>query len=262
MTMCNMNEIENISNFAITILSSILVGGIIMLFIESQHYYKQITHIHIDRMRPFYSKLTKYLTFLMYVDKIIVYRNKENEYILELQKNIEKLLKTGSSSITSGCDVSIMSSDEIELVCKRINNIWYYYENNNVKENVSIDIQTLDTLRTNIMDSLNEYSNQYADKEINIDLLPEISGAFYKNVWLPVQNTTSNYEHLYRQLNSLHNLAKFNIMFTSISLLITLFLYKSLGLLPIYIIVTLNVLLLIWVIFKGDGVRKKIQNYI
>lgn len=188
--MCNLNEIENISSFSITILSSLLVGGTIMLFLESQHSFKHINEVYFGRMRPFYSKLTKYLIFLMRVDGIIVYKDKENEYIQRLIKNINELSKIGSDSILSGDDVSFMSSSKIGHVCEIINDIWYCYENNNVRSNVESDSHALNIMGDGIVDSLIEYSSQYSHLEVNEFLLPKVSGEFYNKVWQPVQNVT------------------------------------------------------------------------
>ena len=186
------NQIE----IAVSILTSLLTGGFLLFFIENQHIEKDVVSRFYSTMKPFYNKLTNFLKYVNWSKSVIQYDNRNAAYISDLVLIMDELSRLAGKSIVSGSEILVMKAKAIDNLCEKINNIWYLYDKGwLVTEHISIDkgngYQYWETL---IKESLTAYNAKYGNSEVDIDLLPKVSGDFYVEVWQPVQNVTYQYE--------------------------------------------------------------------
>ena len=182
---------------AVSILTSLLTGGFILFFIENQNAEKDVVSRFNAIIKPFYNKLTKYLIYVNWSKSVIQYDNPKTAYISDLISIIDELSRIAGTSIISGSDIPVMKAKSIDNLCEKINHIWYLYDKGwIVRDHISIDKGNGYTYWENLIrESLTAYNVKYTNSFVDINLLPNVSGEFYVDVWQPVQNITYEYEY-------------------------------------------------------------------
>ena len=115
----------------VSILTSIITGGFILVFVEIGNRKNRENDRYEQIMRPFMHKLSAYFRFINWCSSRIKYPNKLNECEQEFKKLVKEIGVYGGRAVTSGGDYSIdyFSADELYKICtNKINNIWYYYD--------------------------------------------------------------------------------------------------------------------------------------
>lgn len=216
---------------AVSILTSLLTGGFLLFFIENQHIENDVVSRFYSLMKPFYKKLTNYLQYVSWSKNIIRYDDRKADYISDLIPIMDELSRLAGQSIMSGSDIPVMKAKAIDKLCKKINHIWYIYDKGwFVTEHISIDtgngFQSSEKL---IKESLMTYNAKYSNIEINIDLLPQVSGEFYVDVWQPVQNITYEYEYWQKKCRFSHYFLLGSIVLMILSLIVILLFSSIIG---------------------------------
>jgi hypothetical protein len=144
---------------------------------------------------------------------------------------MDELSRLAGTSIISGSDIPVMKAKAIDNLCGKINHIWYLYNKGwFVTEHISIDngngFQSSETL---IKESLMAYNAKYRNNEINIDLLPNVSGEFYVEVWQPVQYVTYQYEYWQKKRRFSHYFLLGSIVSMILSLIVILLFSNIIG---------------------------------
>lgn len=187
---------ENQVNFAVEILSALLAGGFILFFVENQHIERDV----IDRFRlvmdPYYHKLSCYLKFVYFIKERISFSSTDSKYVANLKFQLEEFSRKGVDVHLHSKDVSYKLHKELSKLNDSINNVWWLYNEANVKEFITDDIG-MGNIYTDseIHDALYSISPKYKGQPINKKLLSTVSGDFYVDIWQPVQHVTWNYEY-------------------------------------------------------------------
>ncbi len=178
----------------ITFLSSLLTGGILLLFIESQKTSSSVQDRFRLIMMPFYVRLKCYMRF--------VYFFRQGIYIDTFAQEIEvKKLKWDLdyiSDLYENADFPTIDCNPTHLdnLCNRIYNIWYYLtEKKHITYNyVRYDPAFAIGLEQKMRESIEEIDVKYKRRKLNISFLSELSGDFYANVCEPVRKFPHQYE--------------------------------------------------------------------
>lgn len=167
-------------NIAISILSALLTGGFILFFVENQHIERDVIERFRTIMNPYYHKLSAYLKFVYSISCRISCSNPKDDYIQELRSLTKELSSLGSKVYVSGRDVSYMNAKELEILNEKINQIWYYYDKGwMVTNKIKVDPhKSMIHSDSQIMDALGDVSPRYANRSIDMILLPAVSGDF------------------------------------------------------------------------------------
>lgn len=216
---------------AVSILTSLLTGGFLLFFIENQHIEKDVVDRFYSKMKPFYNKLTKYLIYVNWSKGVIQYKNHKTAYISDLIPIMDELSRIAGTSIISGSDIPLMNAKEIDKLCDKINHIWYIYEKGLiVRKHISIDkVNGYNYWETLIKESLTAYNPKYSNLEINIELLPKVSGDFYVEIWQPVQYVTYQYESWQKKRKISHYFMLGSIVLLLLSLIAILLFSNIIG---------------------------------
>lgn len=209
-------------SLAITIITTVLVGGCILVFVENQHVVGDVTNRFQSVMRPFYKKLTNYAKFATRCILAISASDKEGRDFKKRKKeNSKDIQRIASQAILSGDNIPYLEAKELDIICERINKVWYMCERNYDKiSHLTFDN---DFQKDEIRDALIEYDRTYSKEEINVFIFPKVSGDFYVKVWQPVQNVSYVYEHFMVQCSNSYKWLVISIMIEIVCLLFVLF---------------------------------------
>ena len=109
------NQISNI----ITILTALLTGGFLMLFIENQQITTYVIERLHQRMNPFFHSFTNYVKFVSSFESCYIWRKCTSSYMKCLKQYVKDISIYGGKAITSGQDFSIYSFSATELDSNR-----------------------------------------------------------------------------------------------------------------------------------------------
>lgn len=109
------NQISNI----ITILTALLTGGFLMLFIENQQITTYVIERLHQRMNPFFHSFTNYVKFVSSFESCYIWRKCTSSYMKCLKQYVKDISIYGGKAITSGQDFSIysFSATELDSIC-------------------------------------------------------------------------------------------------------------------------------------------------
>ena len=147
------NQISNI----ITILTALLTGGFLMLFIENQQITTYVIERLHQRMNPFFHSFTNYVKFVSSFESCYIWRKCTSSYMKCLKQYVKDISIYGGKAITSGQDFSIysFSATELDSICEKINGIWYYKDKNISDFNANVGFDE------NHAKNFGEYSLEY-----------------------------------------------------------------------------------------------------
>ncbi len=177
-------------NLIVSILSSLLTGCMLLLFVENLHLSNKVFTEYNDILKPFYSKLNNYLKFVgvfYHSSNLHTLRNEKNSRILNL---IHKISEDGTAMIitSKGYYTIDINPQELRKLCAQIKAINEYLCDDEYEE-----IQTLYqkiTFDTESYVHMQQYLQQcapiYANYPINLALLSEVSNNFYDETYLPI----------------------------------------------------------------------------
>ena len=169
----------------ITILSALLTGGFLMIFIESQHIANNIAERFHFRMRPFYYSFTNYVRFISFFKSCFDFRDiNKDGYMKKLKDNLELIANLGGRSIVHGQEYpsDYFTAQQLESICNTINDIWYCIDKDpHGFEDIIFDTHHANNVSEHIIDYLEEVSHKYKGMKLTKDLLGKVSGDFYVN---------------------------------------------------------------------------------
>ncbi|MDD4590192.1 MAG: hypothetical protein PHG06_07155 [Parabacteroides sp.] len=187
-------------NIAITILSALLTGGFILFFVENQHIERDIINKFRSIMDPFYHKLSNYLKFVYFINALIRYKTDNQDITDKFKSNVDKLSSKGGEVFAYSNNISYLSQKKLDILNDSINNVWYLFNEAQIKENIFLDTKSYSVFNNeDIEKALSEISPLYTNRNIDINLLPYISGEFYSKVWQPLDYVTGNFEYWEKQ---------------------------------------------------------------
>lgn len=214
-----MLRLENQVNFAVEILSALLAGGFILFFVENQHIERDV----IDRFRilmdPYYHKLSCYLKFVYFIKERISFSSTDSKYVANFKFQLDEFSRKGVEVHLHSEDVPYKLHKELSELNDSINNVWWLYNEANVKDYITDDIEMGNIYSdSDIHDALSNISPKYKGQPINKKLLSSVSADFYVDIWQPVQYVTLNYEYWDKKCR----FNKFILLFSLISVMLVL----------------------------------------
>jgi hypothetical protein len=179
---------------SITIMTTVLIGGCIILLIENQHIEGEIAARYHAVMRPFYAMLTNVVKFISKCfHSIDTVDSDSREFIFNLEKSCKGIRKYAYQIITSGKTIPYLDIDELESLCNEINNVWYVFDRNYALYSRFLNFNTFQI--NGIRKALIDYDLKYSHRDITIDILPEVAGNFYVEKWQPIDSLPYYYEN-------------------------------------------------------------------
>lgn len=204
----------------IEILTSLLTGGVLVLFIESQQLVNSVRDRFDFIMRPFMKSLTGYLRFLSYYKNSYIF--KKSDFVI-LQKDLTYLSSLGGKSIVAGRNIPVdfFSAEELQKLCEKINNIWYvisqnhesFYSNVYYKETAFLD---------DCHKYLSDISSKYMGEVLDSESLEKISGSFYSDIYHPIEDIPYEYEAWEEKDSNFRIISYISIGTTLLSILVLL----------------------------------------
>lgn len=211
---------SQISNI-ITILTSLLTGGVLMILIENLHLSNVITDRFYNKMKPFECRFKSYISFVQLMRSRMSFKKNEIEYTETLENLINKISKIEKDSHL----FKLFSAKELDnICCNDINGIWYYLSEKSQYVRPYIDFVDNPVYSiTDYRDVLNDISPKYAKCEINLDTLMNISGDFYTKIYSPVSIAFFEYERHKERMKDTNTINFIYIIAVILSLLFIAF---------------------------------------
>lgn len=204
----------------IEILTSLLTGGVIVLFIESQQLVNNVRDRFDFIMLPFMKSLTGYLRFLSYYKSSYIF--KKNDFVI-LQEDLAYLSALGGKSIVAGRNIPVdyFSAEDLQKLCERINNIWYvirqnhesFYSNVYYKEPPFLDY---------CHKCLSDISSEYMSEVLDRGSMEKISGSLYSDIYQPIEDIPYEYEVWEEKDSNFRMISYISIGTTLLSILVLL----------------------------------------
>lgn len=216
-------------NMIISILAALLTGGFLMIFIESQ----KIAGSVIDRfhfvMNPFFRSFSNYVKFISSFKTCFTFKiTKDSEYINRLKDNVEKVARLGAESIVSGKDFPSdhFTAKELESICKTINNIWYLIDGkqNYIDKHLDFDSRPTQIFGEQTKNYLEAISPKYKGMQLTKDMLANVSGNFFVEIYQPIQDILPEYEFWQKKEKEFKILTLATTGFTLLTMMLVLLL--------------------------------------
>lgn len=253
------DAMEEQTSLIVSIITALLTGGIIILFLENQHIGANVIERYQFIMKPFMHRFSNYFKFLSSAKAFFSIKpgvNKDDAvYALRLYNLMEKLGHYAYLCIMSGRDypTSYFPAKQLQDICIDINQIWYYWDN---KHSYIIPYSDYDSNKANMFcslgqDYLNEvFPHKYRNINFSLDLISEVSGNFYSNVFQPIQNLPFQYENWGKEERSFKIIILLAIGLCLMTLILILFLRYILPLLFFNIITLMTILFFVYSLIK------------
>lgn len=211
--------IELLHSSVLTILSAIVTGGFVLVFVEIGNRKNRENDRYEQLMRPFMKKLSSYFRFVQWCQTSILYPSLQNQTSIESEFKdlVDELGRYGRKSIMSGGGdylVNYFSAEELHnLGYNKINHIWYLHDKMNPCR-LSWDTCFKHNDRY-IKKELAVINPEYLNETIDYDLFICVSSDFFIDIYQPIENDTYYHE-------TYQGLFKKQSIFVSIALLIVL----------------------------------------
>lgn len=251
----------------ITILAALLTGGFIMLFIESQQIGRNVTERFDFIMNPFFHGFSNYLKFVSFYSSAYHFKGYNDSYINKLQSLIEDITGLAHTPIITGQNYpsDYFKADELNSICEKINNIWYYFDrqHDHVYNNLDFDSNTVTHFKDRINGYLTEISSKYRDLPLTKYLLGKVSGDFFTDFYQPIQHICYDYEYWQKKEREFKVLIATTVVFTLLTMILILLLYSCLSILiyKISCVICCGLLIIALLkLFKIEDLYKKIMR--
>ena len=185
---------QDVQNILLSILTSIITGGFILIFVEIGNRKNRLRDKYDQIMRPFMRKLSSYFRFMNWCRGRIRYPEVLNENETKFKFLVDKVSKYGGKLIVSGgdCCIDDFSAHELYDICHRkISNIYYYYEQMHPCHLLWDNFGGTEEF---IAKELKELFPNYLSYPIDVNLVSKVSGDFYTDIYQVVESETFRYE--------------------------------------------------------------------
>lgn len=243
---------------ALTILSAIITGGFVLVYVELSNKRNRHNDRYEQMMLPFMHKLTSYFKFVSWCRNCIKYPkpNERNEGEKQFHDLVHELGGYGGRAIVSGGDYSIdkFSANQIYDLSNKANQIWYIRDRMNPCR--------LEWQHSGLNDEeyihreLTEVFPHYAMQNINLDLFTKVSFEFFVEVYQPIEYDTYYHEVYLSLLRRQTYFVSFAVVYVLILLASMLFI--SLPALVIQV-GTLAAMIMLLISLMLLGINEKVQ---
>lgn len=184
---------SEVQTMLLSILTSIITGGFILVFVEIGNRKNRENDRYDQIMVPFMHKLSSYFRFINWCCFRIKYPTEMTGCENEFKLLVKEIGRYGGRVLTAGGDygVDFFSAKELNDICHKINNIWYYHDNMhpcNLRWN---DIGNVEDF---ISQELKEFLPNYLFHARDVNLVSKVSGDFYTDIYKPIEDETFKHE--------------------------------------------------------------------
>lgn len=207
-----------IQPIALAILTSIITGGYVLVFIEIGNRKNRNSDRRNQIMVPFMHKLSSFFRFVSWCNHSIKYPRELDEKEEHFKTLVEEMDKYGSRLIMSGGNFGVdqFSANELYGIAHDINNIWYWHDKMNPCR-LTWD-KHWGTMKDELINKeLKEISLVYLSNQLNVDLVAKVAGDFYIDIYQPIEYESFRYEVYQEYYN---RFTRFVSVFFSLALLI------------------------------------------
>lgn len=186
----------DIHSDVIAILSAVITGGFVWVFVEISNRKNRHNDEYRKFMAPFMKKLSAYFRYMEWMHSGVIYPKSMNENEEDFQRLVEKTRRYGGELIMDGGDYGInyFSAEKLQKICYDINNIWYFYDRMRPPriewdEHFSLD-------ETLVNKELKKLDPAYVGKPYSIKQIVNVSENFYLDEYQPIEYDTFYHEAL------------------------------------------------------------------
>lgn len=214
---------SEILSIALAILTSVITGGFVLVFVEIGNRRNRENDKNDQIMTPFMHKLSAYFRYINWSSRYIIYPKTLDGYEKEFKALIDSVKRM---AVISGGDyrVDAFTAEELYGIAFDINNIWYYRDKMNPCR-LQWDERVHGTENL-ITKELKEINPIYLKDNFGIDLVANVSGDFYTDVYQPIEGQSYRHEayqaQYYRQTKFVVVSALYVLMVLSIMLFFNL----------------------------------------
>ena len=190
--MCNHQTYSTV----LTILTAVITGGFILVFIELGNRKNRLNDSYNQIMSPFIKKLSAYFRFISWSKWHLIYSKEQDYYEDNYKKLINIIGQYGYKLIMSGGDFSInhFTSHELNSIALDINNIWYWHDK---MHPCKIQWEQSDLgANEHINNELNKINPSYLSLKHDAYMVAKVSRDFYVDIYQYVENETYKYESI------------------------------------------------------------------
>ena len=253
------SAMEEQISIIIPIIVALLTGGFIILFLENQHIGANVIERYHFVMQPFMHRLSNYFKFLssakVYFSIKKGTKKDEAEYVFAFKDLMDKLSHLAHPCIMSGQDypVSKFSAIQLDGICDDINNVWYYWDR---KHNYIIDYCSYDTRKAEQFCTLGKeclkevFPVKYNEQAFSLNLISDVSGTFFTEIYQPIQHVPYEYEYWCRQEKIFQATTFCTIGLCLVTLTIILLLRYFIPLCVINLLTLLSIISLVYSLYK------------
>lgn len=253
------SAMEEQVSIIIPIIVALLTGGFIILFLENQHVGASVIERYHFIMQPFMHRLSNYFKFLssakVYFSIKKGTKKDKAEYVFKFNDLMDKLGHYAYPCIMSGQDypTSKFTAKQLKNICEEINNVWYYWDR---KRNYMIDYCTYDTGKTEQFGTLGRecldvvFPQKYNKQELSLNLISDVSGSFFTEIYQPIQHVPYEYEYWCKQEKIFQATTFCTIGLCLVTLTIILLLRYFIPLCVINLLTLLSIISLVYSLYK------------
>ncbi len=243
----------------VPIITALLTGGFIILFLENQHIGSNVIERYHFIMQPFMHRLSNYFKFLSSAKSYFSIKKNtkkdEAEYVLKFNALMDDLGHYAHPCIMSGQDypASNFSAIQLQRLCEDINNVWYYWDNkrNYMIEYCSYDSERAERFGKFTREYLNEvFLHKYDEQKMSLDLISDVSGTFFTEVYEPIQNVPFEYEYWCKQERIFQTTTFCTIGLCLVTLIVILLLRYFVPLCIINLLTVFSIISLVYSLYK------------
>lgn len=192
-------EYTSIHSAIISILSAVITGGFVLIFVEISNRKNRENDKYRQLMAPFMRKLSAYFKYINWVQLHITNPKPDTD----IEKKFKKFLRYdignyGSQLIVDGgrYDVESFNAQMLEDIGEKINNVWYMYDSYTLSR-LRID-EDVENNREFINKELAVLNRSYLSIPESVSKIAKISGEFYTDEYQPIQYEPPYHDALLR----------------------------------------------------------------
>ena len=255
------NQDANISHYslAISILTTVIIGGCVILLVENQQTQGEILTRYHNVMRPFYHRLTLYAKVVQQCMFALRAIDKDGEaYKSKIQKLCNDFRAIAFESLMTGKDASYLDASFLASICTKANDIWYMFDRDyEIYSHLRIgDVHSVEDLRMAFL----AYDRSLDKRNVDLHLLPEISGDFYVKEWQPIDNIPVRFEYFVKESKKIGKwlYACFAIEITSLVVVYLSESFDGMSLMAIDLVVLLSIIFFVISLFKFLQIKSRL----
>lgn len=250
------------STLITSILTAVLTGGVLVLFIENQHVTSFVWTKYESIMTPFLHKLTCIIQYISKCNSAIESEGKPDATLIAYKKRLNYFRTLNHVTIMGGRDIPLdyLSANKLDEVCNKVNDIWYYGNRNqaSMKDKYIVNNAVYDdSTKKHLAEIFHDIP--FSQKQLTIQHLNEVTGTFYTEIYQPIKDIPLYYEMWNDNSSSLKELSIACIAICILGLILMM-LWPDIPICCLIIITILSILLFCGTLFylmQVDNLSRK-----